>query len=111
DERYRRPWREDSDLHFALLERDYRIVHAPRALVLHPVRPAPWGISARIQKNVFFDALLFKKHPRLYRTRIAAGPPLRYYFVVTALAVGLIGLITGHTATAYVGLGTWLVWT
>lgn len=111
DERYRRPWREDSDLHFALLERGLRIEHAPLALVVHPVREAPWGVSAKIQQNVYFDALLFKKHPRLYRKRISAGPPLRYYFAVGALGVGLIGAIAGMPLVAACGLGAWCLWT
>lgn len=111
DERYRRPWREDSDLHFTILERGLRIEQAPLALVIHPVREAPWGVSARIQQNVYFDALLFKKHPQLYRTRISSGPPLRYYFAVGALAVGIIGAIGGMPFVAAGGLGAWLLWT
>lgn len=111
DERYRRPWREDSDLHFAMLERGMRIAHAPRALVMHPVREAPWGVSTKIQKNVYFDALLFKKHPELYRARISAGPPLRYYFAVGALGVGVGGLLAGAPLVALAGGATWLAWT
>ena len=111
DERYRRPWREDSDLHFAMLERGMRIVHAPHALVLHPARDAPWGVSAKTQRNIYFDALLFKKHSRLYRTRISSGPPLRYYFAVAALGVGAIGLIRGAPLLALGGGAAWLAWT
>ncbi len=111
DERYRRPWREDSDLQFALIEGGLHVVHAPAALVLHPVRAAPWGVSAKIQQNVMFDALLFKKHPLLYRERIAAGPPWRYYFAVAALALGVGGLLTGRHALAHAAGGTWLAWT
>jgi glycosyltransferase involved in cell wall biosynthesis len=85
DERFTRPWREDSDLHFALLERRARLVRARYAVVLHPVREAPWGVSLKEQRNMLFDALLFKKHPRLYRERIRARPPLRYYATVLAL--------------------------
>jgi hypothetical protein len=39
-------------------------------------------VSLRQQKNVFYDALLYKKHPRLYRERILARPPWDYYAVV-----------------------------
>jgi len=87
DERFVRAWREDSDLQFKLLEKGARIGRAADAVVLHPVRPEPWGVSLRQQKNVFYDALLFKKHPRLYRERILAGPPWSYYGVV-ALSLG-----------------------
>ena len=40
DEGFRLAWREDSDLHFRLLRIGARLVHAPRAVVVHPVRPA-----------------------------------------------------------------------
>jgi GT2 family glycosyltransferase len=87
DETFRLPWREDSDLHFRLLEAGCRIVRAPAALVVHPVRPAPWGVSLRQQRKVMFDALLFRKHRALYRERIRRAPRWDYYAVVTALAL------------------------
>lgn len=88
DERFRLAWREDSDLHFRLLERGARIVIEPRAVVVDPVRPAPWGVSLAQQRKVMFDALLFKKHPRLYRERIHATPRWDYYVTVAALLAG-----------------------
>lgn len=111
DERFRRPWREDSDLHFAMLERELRVERAPRALVLHPVRDAPWGVSAKIQRNVYFDALLYKKHPHLYRTRISSGAPLRYYVAVATLGVGVVGLLRGAPLVAAGAGAVWLAWT
>lgn len=91
DESFRMAWREDSDLHFRLLQCGARLVHAPRALVVHPVRPAPWGVSLKQQRKVMFDALLFKKHRRLYRERIRAGMRWDYYAITIALLVGLTG--------------------
>jgi GT2 family glycosyltransferase len=87
DETFRLPWREDADLQFRLLEAGYRIGRAPAALVVHPVRPAPWGVSLRQQKKVMFDALLFRKHRALYRERIRRAPRWDYYGVVAALAL------------------------
>ena len=87
DERFRLAWREDSDLHFALLAQGARIVREPRAVVVHPVRPANWGVSLRQQRKVMFDALLFKKYPRLYRERIRAAPRWDYYVIVASLLV------------------------
>lgn len=89
DESFRMPWREDSDLHFRLLEGGWRIRKAERAIVVHPVRPAPWGVSVRQQKKVVFDALLFRKHPRLYRERIRAAPRWDYYAIVISLLAGI----------------------
>lgn len=85
DESFRLPWREDSDLHFRLLEGGFRIARAPEAVVVHPVRPAPWGVSLRQQKKVMFDALLFRKHRRLYRERIRPVPRWDYYAITGAL--------------------------
>jgi len=111
DERYKRPWREDSDFQFTLLERGWRIECAPKMVVVHPVRNAPWGVSLKMQKNMLFDALLYKKYPLFYRTRISPHPPWRYYMVVIALFAGLLALAVGAHAVAHVFLGGWLAWT
>jgi GT2 family glycosyltransferase len=89
DESFRIPWREDSDLHFRLLEGGCTVARAPGAVVVHPVRPAPWGVSLRQQRKVMFDALLFRKHRALYRSHIRAVPRWDYYAVVASLALSL----------------------
>src|SRR5690606_28767157 len=43
DERFTSAWREDSDLHFSLLEQGRSIVPAPAAVIVHPLRPARFG--------------------------------------------------------------------
>lgn len=92
DERFLRAWREDSDLHFRLMQRG-PVGRAPLARVWHPVRPERWGVSLRQQRNVFFDALLYRKHPRLYRHRVRPVPPWDYYAIVAlALAAPLLAL-------------------
>ena len=108
DERFRFAWREDSDLHFRLLERQARIAHAPDALVIHPVRPSPWGVSLLQLRKMSFDALLYKKHPRLYRQKIRATPRWDYYAIVAALLLALAALAAGQFALA---LGAGLAWT
>lgn len=82
DERFTRAWREDSDLQFRLLATGGGVGHAPAARVVHPVRAERWGVSLRQQRNTYFDALLYKKHPRFYRQRIRRVPPWDYYFIV-----------------------------
>ena len=84
DERFTAAWREDSDLAFTVLERHECIVRAPRAIVVHPVRAARWGSSIGQQRKSMYNALLYKKHPALYRARVQASPPWRYYLIVTA---------------------------
>lgn len=107
DERFRFAWREDSDFYFRLLDNAARIVHAPRAVIVHPVRPAPWGVSISQQKKILFDALLYKKHPRLYRQKIRATPRWDYYLTAASLAGAVIGLWAGNIAVAAIAGGVW----
>ena len=92
DESFRMAWREDSDLHFRLLRSGARLVHAPRAVVVHPVRPAGWGVSVKQQRKVMYDALLFKKHRALYRQRIRSAARWDYYLIVASLIAAALGL-------------------
>lgn len=111
DPRFRIAWREDSDVFFGMLERGFSLAYAPGALVLHPVRPAPWGISIRQQRRNLFNALLYRKHPRLYRQRIQSLPPLRYYAMVAFLAVAVFAALSGMTSLALLGLSAWVLGT
>lgn len=110
DERFTAAWREDSDLHFALLEHGARIVRVPTAVVVHPVRPAPWGVCLRQQRKSLFDALLYKKHPALYRAHIRPGCPWNYYAILLALGTGLVSVglgtvgLTAAAALVWAGL-------
>jgi glycosyltransferase involved in cell wall biosynthesis len=108
DERFRIAWREDSDLYFRLLETGARVVHVPEAVVVHPVRPAGWGVSIRQQRKVLFDALLYKKHPQLYRSRIRARPRWDYYGVVAALLAAIGAAMAGWHMVAAAAGAVWL---
>jgi glycosyltransferase involved in cell wall biosynthesis len=119
DERFRQASYSDADLHFRLLALDARIVRAPGALVVQPVLPAAWGASLGRTREAVFDALLYKKHPRLYRERIAAAPPWDHYLAVAALLVTLLvtlpaalgPLPAGRGAVALLAGAVWLALT
>lgn len=111
DERFTLAWREDSDLHFNLISRGYAIHKATDAIVLHPVRPAPPGISVRQQRKVVFDALLYRKWPRLYRERIRKTPPWHYFIIVASLLALLAAAFTGHALAAALAFAVWAVFT
>src|SRR5690606_21950559 len=66
DERFRMAWREDSDLEFKFISNDIPIHKVNDAVVVHPVNSVRWGVSAYEQKKGIYDALLFKKYPKLY---------------------------------------------
>ena len=104
DERFERAWREDSDLQFRLLEEVGPVGRSANARVVHPVREMPWGVSLQQQRNTQFDALLYKKHPRLYRQRIRRVPPWDYYAVVALTALGAPLAVAGEAGWAAAAL-------
>jgi hypothetical protein len=74
-------WREDSDLEFQLIKEEIPIKKIEEAVVVHPARKASWGVSLKEQRKSMFNALLFKKHPELYKEKISS-PVLRTYFLM-----------------------------
>lgn len=96
DENFKTAWGEDSDLEFRLLKDGIPIRKVIGAVVVHPVRSnVPWGVSIKEQKKGLYDALLYKKHPNLYRDRIQPKPLWNYYAVILSallLVVSIIGL-------------------
>jgi GT2 family glycosyltransferase len=107
DERFSMAWREDSDLEFQLMLHQIPIVHLENALVIHPVRQAPWGVSIKEQKKGMFNALLYKKYPELYRKKIQSSPLWNYYLIVLS---SLIFAATFFTEYKTVSLISFLVW-
>lgn len=101
DERFLRAWREDSDLHFKLIEAYGEVSKASLAIVQHPVREAAFGISLKQQANMMFDALLFKKHPDLYKRKVGRlRAPASYYAIVGGTLLAPFLAIGGHAAAA-----------
>lgn len=117
DERFSAAWREDSDLFFRLLRHGDELglslaqVKIPTAIVEHPIRQAPWGISLRQQRKNFFNALLYKKHPVMYRHQVQARPPWSYYASVAALALVASAAFSSSLWTAGLGFLVWLALT
>jgi len=132
DENFTSAWREDSDLIFTLWRRfgsdaagerasepgkiveatlSSPFVHAPDAIVIHPLRPAQWGISLRQQRKSMFNALLYKKHPRLYRQKVQATPPLHYYGILGSLLAFMLGIFSRNERLAFIAACLWLLLT
>jgi GT2 family glycosyltransferase len=107
DERYTFAWREDSDLQFALIESGATIARADDTRVLHPLPPSRFGAVVGRQRRSQFDALLYAKHPRLYRARIEPRPPLRYYAQCVAMLVCIGALLAAWPALALLALAIW----
>ncbi|HEY1025520.1 MAG TPA: glycosyltransferase [Sphingobacteriaceae bacterium] len=108
DERFRIAWREDSDLHFKLLENDIPIMKI-NAIVIHPVRKAPWGVSISEQKKGIFNALLYKKYPKLYRQRIKPAPMWNYYLMIIAFLMVPFALLLNLPLLSQIAGSLWLL--
>ena len=108
DERFRCAWREDTDLCFRLRASGAIVRASHAARVLHPVRPARWGVSVAQQRKVMFDALLYKKFPQGYRRYVRPRPPWEYYAAVAAGLCALLNVAAGLHALALAALAVWL---
>lgn len=111
DERFRMAWREDSDLQFKFIINGIPILRVDDAVVTHPVRKAPWGVSILEEKKGMFNALLYKKYPRLYREKIAGKTPWHYYGIVFFLLTSFAGIVTDMPVITLAGLSGWLAMT
>lgn len=111
DERFKAAWREDSDLHFKLLEHNIPIYKNDMAIVVHPVRKTIWGISIKEQNKSLYNALLYKKHPHLYSKKIKANPNWLYYGIIFLFAAAIIMLATGYTKISLTAFADWLILT
>ncbi len=117
DERFSMAWREDSDLFFRLAQtihpedRATCLVRAPDAIVIHPVRPAQWGVSLGQQRKSMFNALLYKKHPAMYRERLRPVTPWHYYGLVGAILMAITAALRGREKVARSAAAAWAVGT
>jgi glycosyltransferase involved in cell wall biosynthesis len=111
DERFAMAWREDSDLHFKLLEAGIPLRKIEDALIVHPVREAEWGVSIREQKKTLFNALLYKKYPNLYNKHIQAKPPANYYVIIAAFLIAVIAIMFKYPTVALIASAVWLLFT
>jgi GT2 family glycosyltransferase len=107
DEQFTSAWREDSDLHFSLIEHGYRIISAPAAMVIHPLRESRFAAGIAMQRKVMFDVLLYRKHPALYRNRIRKQPPWFYLLVSLSLLIALCAFVAGWRELAIIAALVW----
>ncbi len=109
DEDFSIAWREDSALHFKLISLSIPVIKVSKAIIIHPVREAAWGVSLQEQKKSFYNALLYKKHPFLYRKKISRRPLWNYYAMVFLFVFALINMIEHNSIIAFFSLVCWLL--
>ncbi len=108
DEDFKIAWREDSELQFKFITASVPIIKVDKALVVHPVRNAPWGVSLKEQKKSKFNALLHKKHPSLYREKIGIKPLWNYYAIVVLLPVCILSYLQTLPVIFAISFSCWL---
>ena len=97
DERFERAFREDADIALRLVASGRRILAGSRT-VAHPVRPAPWDISIRLQRGNADDVLMDAIH----------GPHWRSIADAPAGALGSHVVTVAFAAIAAAGTVAWL---
>ncbi|HQP92164.1 MAG TPA: glycosyltransferase [Candidatus Omnitrophota bacterium] len=91
DERFRMAWREDTDLYFNVLSRNYPVKFSLKAIVTHPVKKRRWGTGFKEEKKNQYNALLYKKYKTLFKKTIEEKPPLHYYAAVICFLIAVFG--------------------
>ncbi|GAB3808092.1 glycosyltransferase [Spirosoma humi] len=111
DEAFDTDWREDSDLQFRFLQAGIPIAKCSQAIVVYPIRTGLWYELLQDERNNCYDALLYKRHPDLFRERIPTYRQqiIGYYASVVSIVLGLIGLLSGQVNVAIMGLSTWTI--
>lgn len=108
DERFRVPFREDSDLQFRIEDEAGPVLRSPEARVVHPANRGKFAESLKRQKYVMYNALLYAKHPDRYRREIEAAPPWSYYAMTGLLVAAAVAFIR-RWPVAWVALALWAV--
>jgi glycosyltransferase involved in cell wall biosynthesis len=107
DEAFTMAWREDSDLEFQLLKEEIPIKKIEEAVVIHPARKAAWGVSLKEQRKSMFNALLFKKHPQLYKEKINSPVLRTYYLMIIFLITFFYEWYQQNKIIAFISLFAW----
>ncbi|GAA2594772.1 HAD-IIIA family hydrolase [Actinomadura fulvescens] len=108
DERFRRAYREDSDLALRVMDGGHRLVRGGRQ-VTHPARPAGFWASVRVQAGNADDILMRRVHGPDWRDRARAGRG-RFRRHLAATGSGLTALAAwraGSRPVAVVAGGVW----
>lgn len=109
DERFRRAYREDAEFALRAFEAGYLITHGMRA-IQHPVRPADWWISVRLQAGNADDVLMHALHGPRWRERSnAPRGRFRLHAATVACAVASLTALGARSYPAAAALATaWL---
>ena len=108
DERFPRAYREDADLAIRVRRAGWELVRGER-MTVHPVRPAPDGISVRVQRGNADDVLMRRLHGRQWRIEggVPSGRLPRHMLSVAALVTAAGAAVLGRRSTAAGAAALW----
>jgi len=106
-------WREDSDFQFKCIKCALRIVRRNDVQVEHPVRPTAWWACLKDEQKNRYDALLYKRHPDLFRERIPTygGLVTIYYVIVLSFLLAMLATLAELEYIAFYGMMLWSAFT
>lgn len=107
DERFTSAWGEEADLYFRLASHSARVVHHSRLIASHEKRPVTGGKWLSRQRQRQWDALLYKKHPQLYRQKIRRQPYAIYYPLTLTLMLAVFSFLAGAMVLGAVAAAIW----
>ncbi len=105
-------FREDADFGFRLLESGKRVLFADDVLVTHPALYRSGSDFLRHARRYYFDALLYREHPQLYRSMIEvkrlAGVTIRrpFHYLCAVYIAGLGACCAGGILGSFGVAGT-----
>jgi glycosyltransferase involved in cell wall biosynthesis len=105
DERFKHPWREDSDLAFSILEMGGKIIFEPKAMVDHLARPVRlWRMFWFYPVRRGYDWILFRKHPALYNEKVHGTTDLSEISFILTFLIAVASFLAGWTWAGFVFL-------
>jgi HAD superfamily hydrolase (TIGR01662 family) len=101
DERFRRAYREDTDLALRLMDAGWELGRGSRR-VAHPVRPTTWRQSVAAQRGNADDALMRRLHGSRWRTAgtAPAGALPAHTATVACAVTAVVAALCGHRRSA-----------
>jgi hypothetical protein len=106
DERFRRAYREDTDLALRVVLLGWRLGHGRRS-VRHPVGPADALVSLRLQRGNADDVLMTALHPGYRDGPTGLGRRPWHAVTVASFVVGAVALAAGKVALGGALLAAW----
>jgi histidinol-phosphate phosphatase family protein len=108
DERFPRAYREDADLALRMQEAGYRLLRGSRT-VLHPVGPAGFWVSVRLQSGNADDSMMAALHGRDWHQR-AGAPAGRQPFHALTVFAAMLAVIGFLARRRILAVGAGLCW-